>query len=200
MPEPALSLPTLTLPAVIGAGRRDGEPPMITAPAQAVLQALILAFFGTAQDPAIDRTPYEKELVCLAQTVWFEARGSSFADKLAVAQVVVNRVASREHGDTVCSVVWEPAQFSWTADGLPDQVELEGPIDENAWTDSALAALTAWSAALPDLTRGATHYHADYVSPHWAQQLHARGRFGRHLYYAAFEPAPEIAPPVPAPR
>lgn len=173
---------------------------MITAPAKAVLQALFLAFFGIEQDPTIDRTVYERELACLAQTVWFEARGSNFADKLAVAQVVVNRVASDEHGDTVCDVVWEPAQFSWTADGLPDRVELEGPVDVNAWTDSALAALTAYSAALPDLTAGATFYHADYVSPSWSDRLHARGRFGAHLYYAAFEPAPEIGPPPPAPR
>ncbi len=173
---------------------------MITAPAKAVLHTLFLAFFGIEQDPTTDRTVYEQELACLAQTVWFEARGSNFADKLAVAQVVINRVASRDHGDTVCAVVWEPSQFSWTEDGLSDRVALEGQTDENAWTDSVLAALTAYSSALPDLTAGATFYHADYVSPSWADRLHARGRFGAHLYYASYEPAPAIDPSPPAPR
>lgn len=173
---------------------------MLTAPAKAVLQTLFLAVFGIEPNSAIDRAPYERELTCLAQTVWFEARGSHFADKLAVAQVVVNRVASADHADTVCAVVWAPAQFSWTADGLSDRVVLDGPIDENAWTDSVLAALTAYSAALPDLTFGATHFHADYVRPSWAGELHARGRFGRHLYYAAFATPPLVDPPPPAPR
>jgi spore germination cell wall hydrolase CwlJ-like protein len=173
---------------------------MLSVPAKSVLQSLFVLFFGVDADAGIDRSPYEREIACLAQAVWFEARGSSFADKLAVAQVVVNRVASDDHGDTVCTVVWEPAQFSWTGDGKPDHVAIENDIDESAWQDSVLAALTAYSAGVPDLTLGATHYHATYVAPDWAESLHRRGQIGAHFYYATFAPAPIVAPPRPAPR
>jgi len=173
---------------------------MMSVPAKSVLQTLFVLFFGAEHDPYIDRSVYERELACLAQAVWFEARSSSFADKLAVAQVIVNRVASDDHGDTVCRVIWEPAQFSWTADGKTDRIEVANAIDENAWMDSTLAALTAYATEVPDLTLGATHYHATYVEPSWAEALHGRGQIGAHLYYATFPPAPLIGPPLPAPR
>jgi spore germination cell wall hydrolase CwlJ-like protein len=161
---------------------------------------MFVLFFSADQDQMIDHTSYERELSCLAQAVWFEARGSSFADKLAVGQVVLNRVASTDHADTVCGVIWEPNQFSWTNDGLADVVKIENRIDEDAWLDSVLASLTAYKADVPDLTEGATHYHAIYVDPAWADKLHERGQIGEHLYYATFSPDELIGPPLPAPR
>lgn len=131
-----------------------------------------------------------QEMTCLAQNVWFEARGSAFADKLAVAQVVVNRVRDHLHPSTVCGVVFEPLQFSWTADGLPDNVELKNRIDRNAWLDSVLAAVTAFDGRMPDLAAGATHFHAETVSPAWAEALRYVATWGGHRYYADGRPLP----------
>ena len=41
--------------------------------------------------------------------------------------------------------------------------------------------------ALADKTKGATHYHADYVSPYWAQGERPTKIIGRHLFYKLVE-------------
>lgn len=151
---------------------------MATGEALQLLQALVL--FLTGGPPAADRL---RDLSCLARNVWFEARGSPFVDKLAVAQVVVNRVRDPAHPDTVCGVVFEPHQFSWTADELPDEVRLANRIDRDAWIDSVLAAVSALDGRMPDLASGATHFHAAGVSPEWAQAFEYVARWGRHRYY-----------------
>jgi len=33
------------------------------------------------------------------------------------------------------------------------------------------------------ITEGSTHYHADYINPHWADSLHLIGRVGSHIFY-----------------
>jgi spore germination cell wall hydrolase CwlJ-like protein len=33
------------------------------------------------------------------------------------------------------------------------------------------------------ITEGATHYHADYVSPKWAPELDLVGSIGMHIFY-----------------
>lgn len=166
---------------------------MLSGEALQLLQALVL--FLTGQPPAADRL---RDLSCLARNVWFEARGSPFVDKLAVAQVVVNRVRDPAHPDSVCGVVFEPHQFSWTADELPDEVRLANRIDRDAWLDSALAAVSALDGRLPDLASGATHFHAADVSPDWAEAFEYVARWGRHRYYRTAAPR-EARGPAPEP-
>lgn len=56
----------------------------------------------------------EKEVKCLTETIYYEARGESNKGKLAVANVVINRMENKSFPDTVCSVVYQKKQFSWT--------------------------------------------------------------------------------------
>jgi spore germination cell wall hydrolase CwlJ-like protein len=144
-----------------------------------VLQAVIAA---NPPAPAVET----QELVCLAQNVWYEARGSSIEDKLAVAHVTLNRVERREWADTICGVVWQDRQFSWTHDGKADHVDLGdpiNPIDREAWETTALVALAAAYGTAEDPTDGATHYHASYVSPAWADRLEFVIQIDDHLFY-----------------
>lgn len=135
-------------------------------------------------------TQYPQEW-CLAQNIYFEARGSSYADQVAVADVVLNRVESNRYPNDVCSVVQQgkqysngmmkknQCQFSWWCDGKSDW-----PKDEDAWFN---AQAIAWNMlhhdAFKGITEGALNYHADYVKPKWASKLQLVGQIGAHIFY-----------------
>ena len=157
----------------------------------------ILAAFATI---AIGENLYAKEEYpeeyCLALNIYYEARGSNFADQMAVADVVLNRVQDARYPQTVCNVVYqgqhkpswktgEPipirnrCQFSWYCDGKPDE-----PKDTDAWMSAQSSAYKIINyGEFRGLTEGATHYHAGYVSPRWASSLQLVGKIGDHIYY-----------------
>lgn len=139
----------------------------------------------------------EPEAWCLAQNIYFESRGSSFADQAAVADVVLNRVGDRRYPDTICKVVrqgkympsWKDqtklipvrnqCQFSWWCDGKSDY-----PTNKEAWAKAQqIAYMMIKYQEYRGLTEGATHYHADYVNPKWARNLQLVGRIGEHIFY-----------------
>jgi spore germination cell wall hydrolase CwlJ-like protein len=136
-------------------------------------------------------TESDEQAWCLAQNIYYEARGSNLADQAAVADVVLNRVKDTRYPNTVCEVVKQGekhangqmkrnrCQFSWYCDGKSDY-----PTNREAW---AKAQETAYMILYLDqyrgITEGATHYHADYVKPRWARQLSLVGRIGDHVYY-----------------
>jgi N-acetylmuramoyl-L-alanine amidase len=51
---------------------------------------------------------------CLAENIYREARGEPFLGKIAVAQVVINRTQSSKYPSSICKVVFQQGQFSWT--------------------------------------------------------------------------------------
>lgn len=122
------------------------------------------------------------EVYCLALTVYFEARGEPLTGQLAVAQVVLARVASPAYPDTVCSVVKQArkpglykCQFSAWCDGK-SEVPLELDTYRRIQGLSILALLSGPPPNAP------THYHADYVSPNWPDLAEVT-RVGRHVFY-----------------
>ena len=120
------------------------------------------------------------ELYCLAQNIYFEARSESLAGKYAVADVVLNRVASSKYPSTICSVITERHQFSWYWDGKSDLPRSASP----AWIDSVnVARSILLEEKFLGITEGATHYHANYVYPSWAGKLRKVGRIGNHIFY-----------------
>ena len=54
------------------------------------------------------------EVGCLALNIYHEARDESHDGQVAVAAVTLNRMQSASYPDTICGVVWQPHQFSWT--------------------------------------------------------------------------------------
>ena len=133
----------------------------------------------------------QPEMWCMAQNIYYESRGSNRADRIAVADVVMNRVNDVRYPNTVCGVVRQgkknadgsmkrnACQFSWYCDGKSDW-----PKDEDAWIDAQLIAynLIEYQRGR-GLTEGATHYHANYVNPKWARDLQLVGRIGVHIFY-----------------
>jgi len=127
----------------------------------------------------------QRERQCLAEAIYFEARSEGAMGKLAVAEVVLTRVADKRYPGTICGVVYQGShrttgcQFSWTCDGLRDV-----PAENGAWNKSKnLAAYVMLDVEWEDVTGNATHYHADYVSPYWAPTLDETTTVGKHIFY-----------------
>lgn len=152
---------------------------MIGDVAMQLLQAVVAAQISTAPLPP-DKL---QSVACMAQNMWFEARGSSFEDQLAVANVVLNRVRDTRYPNDICEVIWQPYQFSWTHDGRSDKVRLRSPRDQRIWERIVATAAAAVDGEVRDPTGGATHYHANYVRPFWASRLKRLVQIDRHIYY-----------------
>ena len=133
----------------------------------------------------------EPQAWCLAQNIYYEARGSSRADQAAVADVVLNRVEDARYPDSICEVVHQgrqyangqmirnQCQFSWYCDGKSDY-----PRDKEAWSKAQQTAyMMLYYKDYRGITEGATHYHADYVAPKWVKDMQLIGRIGDHIFY-----------------
>ena len=124
-------------------------------------------------------------LFCLAMTIFFEGRDQPLAGQQAVSEVVMNRVESTRFPDTVCDVVFQHKQFSFTHDGLSDDyTKHTGNIFDRQAID--IAETIAESTLKGDrLGVTSTHYHATYVTPFWASVYPLDGRLGDHLFFTA---------------
>jgi len=123
-------------------------------------------------------------LMCLALTIYFEARGESFQSQVAVGHVVINRVKSPDFPNTICEVTTEGGeyrhrcQFSWYCDGKSDKTP-----DQTAWEQALVIAQGVHTGNLDDFVEGATHYHATYVLPEWADSKTPVVQIGDHMFY-----------------
>ena len=133
---------------------------------------------------------YGNERECLAENVYFEARGQGQAGWVAVAQVTLNRVQDTRFPNTICEVVKQgltyesghpiknKCQFSWYCDGKSDKVKnLKVYSEINELINYVL------DQKLFDFTGGATHYHADYVRPDWAKTKTKTIEIEDHIFY-----------------
>ena len=117
-------------------------------------------------------------VTCLALAIYYEARSEPHEGQLAVAEVILNRVDSPHYPDNVCDVVWQPYQFSFTHDGAPESPQ------EPVWEPiRGLAAEILQSPSERLLGLEATHYHADYTRPYWANSLEVETQIGAHIFY-----------------
>lgn len=109
------------------------------------------------------------EVYCMAQNIYHEARNQSTEGQYAVAFVTMNRVAHVDFPDTVCEVVFEPFQFSWTL--TPVSVNTRNPIERNAWLQSMAISRLVISGEAHNTLPNVTHYHTNGVAPNWGYQI-----------------------------
>lgn len=135
---------------------------------------------------SVDRVD-RQNLMCLALNVYFEARGEPEAGQHAVAEVTMNRVASRHYPATICAVVYQKnwdtlrkryvSAFSWTElDTLPT------PQGED-WSRAVRIASQVYYRRQEPKLAGVLHYHADYVNPSWSRGKIPVARIGNHRFY-----------------
>jgi hypothetical protein len=142
---------------------------------------------GSALDSA-------RELDCLTQAVYFEARGETPHGQAAVAQVVMNRVANPSFPKSVCGVVFQGAashgcQFSFACDG-----SMRRGREIAAWDRARRIAERALSGVrLADIGR-ATHFHTTDCQPDWGPQMLRVAQVGLHVFYRFNPHAPASRP------
>jgi spore germination cell wall hydrolase CwlJ-like protein len=160
------------------------------------LVALVLGGLGAGMQAHVEREEARREaardaerenLDCLARNVYFEARGEPVAGMRAVAEVTMNRAASRLYPNTLCAVVYQKnwdfirrryvGAFSWTEfDSLP---EPEG----EAWQRAQEVAEEVYYRRAPVALPGVLHFHATHIKPEWAKEKTLVARIGRHAFY-----------------
>jgi spore germination cell wall hydrolase CwlJ-like protein len=124
-----------------------------------------------------------KEVECLARNIYFEAGGEPRAGKIAVAEVTMNRVKSKQYPRTVCGVVHQrtkgTCQFSWVCEGKKKVYR-----NSSAWRDSIkIAENILISKHHYGIIGSAKYFHADYVDPAWAEQKQLIRKIGNHIFY-----------------
>jgi spore germination cell wall hydrolase CwlJ-like protein len=128
------------------------------------------------------RARHEK---CLAEAVYFEARGEAVRGQIAVAQVVLNRAFSGFYPSTVCGVVYQnkhrhlACQFTFACDNVADVVREPDMWDRARKIAKAMLDGQLW---LPEVAKS-THYHAYWVHPSWVHEMKKMYRFGVHTFY-----------------
>lgn len=145
----------------------------------------VSSFLFSAQAMKVETYKKSPELFCLAQNIYFEARGEPLLGKIAVGHVVLNRVADKRFPDHVCKVIRQGGhrrlhrcQFSWWCDGKSD-----APRDVKAWYEAIFVAHLIRKGVTIDPTKGALWYHAVTVSPNWANHMRREAKIGQHIFY-----------------
>ena len=125
-----------------------------------------------------------REQNCLAQAIYYEARGESRQGQMAVAEVVSNRTRSGDYPSTVCGVVYQGServtgcQFSFTCDG-----SLKARPRGAAWREANAISAQVLMGMVRPVTHRATHYHTVAIDPYWSASLVETARIGAHVFY-----------------
>ena|SRR5690625_2228373 len=121
---------------------------------------------------------------CLAEAMYFEARGEGLAGQVAVGEVILNRVDSSKYPDSVCEVVSQGSgngracQFSYHCDGLDNHVN-----DMLAWDQVGKVAALMLGGRPRILTDDALYFHNTSVRPSWAKKFVRTAKIGQHVFY-----------------
>lgn len=119
------------------------------------------------------------DLKCLAQAVYFEARGEPIEGQLAVAEVVINRARSAIYPSSYCDVITQPAQFSFVHHGRIPTADETSAAWLRAKAIAEIAQQNLWQSRAAD----ALYFHATYVRPSWAHQKVELAQIDTHIFY-----------------
>ena len=167
------SAASLAQPAVLTTATTVAQAPSVTVKVPAAvataggvaLQGRLAALCDRRQ--VRDQRAARQQTNCLATAVYFEARGESVEGQLAVARVVMNRAASGRYPPDWCSVVKQPAQFSFVRHGEFPYAD----TNSAAWQKAEAVAELAAANVVPSVSNDVLWYHADYVAPTWRRSL-----------------------------
>ncbi|HEX2760741.1 MAG TPA: cell wall hydrolase [Rhizomicrobium sp.] len=144
------------------------------------------------KDSALSRLVAEHR--CLAEVMYYEARGEGASGQKAIAEVVFHRMNNGNYGHSICAVVYEGAthpgcQFSFACNG-----EKRVAKDRDAWRNAEFLAarILTGEVRLANATGGATNFHAISVEPEWAPTLRRTTQIGNHVFYRGGPALPAV--------
>lgn len=117
-----------------------------------------------------------RDLECLTEALYHEARGEGVQGQRAVAEVILNRVDNPRFPKSVCGVINQSGQFSYK--GRVGRVSERG-----AYNRAKNIAVSALSGAPRNLTGGATYFHTRAVRPSWSRKFTRTTQIGSHIFY-----------------
>ena len=126
----------------------------------------------------------DAEFKCMTEALYFEARGEKVPGIFAVAEVIKNRRDSKKFPNSVCDVINQGShrrhacQFSYMCDGLKETIR-----DKEAKEFVAKIAKISLESRVPNVTAGATYYHANFVRPKWSKAFKRTATIGKHHFY-----------------
>jgi hypothetical protein len=161
------------------------------------IEAIVNPASLVLRTPPVDVTPLLQQFVlekmlaekkCLAEAMYYEARGEGLDGEKAIAEVVFHRMHSRGYPHSICGVVYQRAaaghgcQFSFTCDGALDEAKASG-----SWTRAKRLAgkILTGLVTLGDETENAIAFHAVDVQPGWGDRLVKTIQIGNHIFYRA---------------
>ena len=136
---------------------------------------------------AIDAMPAvsgDAQMQCLAQAIYFEARGEPLDGQIAVAEVVLNRVDDPKFPKTICGVTRQGTgsgrgcQFSYVCDRNSDTMKSAVSRERSEKIASLMLAGRART-----VTDGATYFHTRTSRPDWSRRFVRTAAIGHHLFY-----------------
>jgi spore germination cell wall hydrolase CwlJ-like protein len=188
-PDPDMKIPASPPPAADAPSRAVESGESIVAKGAKVAKGEV-NFDNQHLTPAerlglFDEKARAKSEKCLAEAVYFEARGEAVRGQIAVAQVVMNRAFSGFYPTTVCAVVYQnkhrhlACQFTFACDNVADVVREPDMWDRARKIAKAMLDGQLW---LPEVGKS-THYHAYWVRPSWVNEMKKMYKFGVHTFY-----------------
>ncbi len=123
----------------------------------------------------------QQQIKCMAENTYFEAAHEPYKGRIAVNNVVLNRVKDDRFPKTPCAVINQRTkrvcQFSWKCEGSKRIRDME------AYRKAKQIAEHVYIGNYKDITKGAQFYHADYVSPSWGRVFDRTTKIGAHIFY-----------------
>lgn len=170
---------------------------MLGLPAVALAGIVCFAYWdGTELEPArIEAERREtsralrraNDLQCLAENVYFEARGEPLEGQYAVAEVTVNRTEAPNFPHTICGVVhesrWDQARRRFVADFSWTELGALSPDNGAAWKRAMTVATAVYEDLREPVVPGALFYHSVSVRPAWARRRKVIATIGNHIFY-----------------
>ena len=150
-----------------------------------VISKVLIGFAFLASSIQLQSTGFldevEREIMCLAYNIYYEARGESKKGQIAVGNVTMNRARSKNYPNSVCAVVTQKhkntCQFSWFCmKKLP-------VIREEMFAEIRDLAKRIYTGEIKDITKGSTHFHAIDVNPAWIENKVVTVEIGNHIFY-----------------
>jgi spore germination cell wall hydrolase CwlJ-like protein len=172
---PGIAVPNLVRPITPEQAIEENQKREFDAPPDTPARPFVLRADSLSRERAIN---------CLAQAAYYEAGAEGADGERAVAQVVLNRLRHPGFPSTVCGVVYQGSelptgcQFTFTCDGSL----VREPLG-SAWKQARQIATAALAGKVFGGVGHATHYHADYVLPYWADTLAKQVQIGEHIFY-----------------
>lgn len=146
-----------------------------------ILLIVFTMIFGSLKSLSND-----EQFDCLTMAVYYEAGNQTLTGKMAVANVIENRLQQRRYPNSYCEVVKQNRQFSFYWDGLPEPMpKNSSKMEKAALLESRIVAFLVFSGLHWDNTDGSDHYHSYKVDPVWTSEMTPTARIGDHSFYTS---------------